>query len=141
MAALVADDFYLIVNSVNMSSFASEITTDFTREELDETTFGDDTKFMRPGLKSWSINVTFFQNYAGSTVDPTIWPLIDNGTAFAVELRPTSGAVSTTNPKYTSAVAYAFSYSNPVGGSIGQMATVQITIKPGKGGDFVRATA
>lgn len=141
MPTLAALDLYLTINTVDLRDHSTEINLNMSRDELEETTFGDTTKGFKPGLKDWELSVTMFQDYAASKVDATIWPLIDNGTSFAIELRPVNNTVSTTNPKYTSTTAYAFSYSNPVGGTIGQMASTQIKIKPGKGGNLVRGTS
>ena len=71
------------------------------------------------GLRSGSLAVEFFQDYAASAIDSIIWPLL--GTVVAFEVRPTTAVVGTSNPKYTGSVL--INKWGAVEGSVGDTAT------------------
>jgi hypothetical protein len=79
--------------------------------------------------------LTFNQDYATSTVDATLWPLL--GSNATVVIKPTSTAVSASNPSYTVPVSV-IDYT-PVSGQIGDLATFSITLPTN--GAVSRATA
>ena len=136
MAIFSATDYQVTVNGVDFSDHLSsvELTTDV--EEQDDTTFGTNGwRSRRGGLKNGSITLNFFQDFAASEVDATLWPLL--GTATTVVVKPTSDAVSATNPSYTGSFLVA-GYS-PVNGTVGDLATTSVTWPAA--GAITRATA
>ncbi len=103
MANFAFIDCYLLLNAVNMSTMAKKVTLKTMAADLDNTAFGGGGYHSRlGGLKDWSVDVEWNQDYAASQVDPLIFPLL--GTVTTIEIRPTSGARSTTNPAYTGSV-------------------------------------
>ncbi|MES2866730.1 MAG: hypothetical protein V4703_08210, partial [Actinomycetota bacterium] len=56
---------------------------------------------------------------AAGEVDATLWPLAIAYTTFAVAIKPTSAAISATNPEYQLATGHLLSYS-PMDGKIGE---------------------
>jgi hypothetical protein len=135
MAKFVFTDAYLTINGVDLSDHVAEVTLNHSAEMKDVTAMGDSTHVRLGGLKDWSLDVSFRQDFAAASVDATLFPLV--GTTFAIELRPTSGAVSSTNPKYTG-TGILESYS-PLGGSVGDEAGAAVTIQAA--GDLSRATS
>jgi hypothetical protein len=135
MATLVLTDADVVINSVNLSSAVRSVTVNYSAELQDETAMGDDTRIRLGGLKDWSMDMEFNQDFAAANVDATLFPLV--GTTFAVEVKPTSGAVSATNPKYTG-TGILESYP-PLGNAVGDLATTSITIQ--SAGTLTRATA
>jgi hypothetical protein len=89
------------------------------------------------GLKDWSASIDFAQDYAAAQVDATMFPLV--GSTFAVEIRPTSGARSATNPAYTG-TGILESYQ-PIGGSVGDEATTTVSIQGANGSALQRQTS
>jgi hypothetical protein len=75
------------------------------------------------GLKEGSLTLTFNQDYATSTVDATLWPLL--GTNATVVIKPSSTAVSANNPAYT-AICSVIDLT-PVSGQIGDLSTFSVT--------------
>lgn len=140
MASEVFFNAYISLNAVVLSNNSNKVTITHSREELEDNTFGDTSKFYKPGLRNSEVTIEFYQDFADGEVDPTIWPLIDGDTAVPFEIRPKSSAVSTTNPKWTSSAAFVMSY-NPVDGSHGTMLMTGIKLKMAKGGALTRATS
>ena len=125
MANMVLRDAYVSLNSVNLSSLVRQVTLSYSAELQDDTAMGDTARSRIGGLKDWSLQIEFFQDYASNLVDQTLFSLV--GSTFAVEVRPTSSAASATNPKFTG-TGILESYQ-PVGGTVGEnlMAPVSIS--------------
>lgn len=138
MATLIYTDAYLVVNSVNLSGWCRSLTINYEAEMLDDTTFGTTgTRSNRPGLKNWSMDTEFLQDFDAGAVDATLFSLI-GAVPFPIEARPTSAAVSATNPSY-SGEAVLESYP-PLTGEVGALGTVSATFRSGGGSALVRAT-
>lgn len=135
MAKFVLTDASLVINSVDLSDHVRSVTLNYEAELQDDTTMGDDTRTNLGGLKNWSMDVEFTQDYAASNVDATLFPIV--GSAVTVVLKPTSGSVSATNPSYSgTGVIGSFS---PIGNSVGDLAVAPTTIAAA--GTLTRATS
>ncbi|KKK73578.1 hypothetical protein LCGC14_2892420 [marine sediment metagenome] len=134
MAAFVFKDAVLVVNSVDLTAFTQSVTLNYSAELQDASVMGIDTRINLAGLKDWSIDVTFVQDFASAAVDATLFALV-GAAAFPVTLKPTSGAISTTNPEFQG-TAVLGTY-NPFGGTVGDLAAATVTFNPG-GGNLVR---
>jgi hypothetical protein len=139
MATLIYTDAYLSVNAVVLSSWCRSLTINYEAEMLDDTTFGTTgTRSNRPGLKNWSMEAEFLQDFAAGAVDATLFGLI-GAVPFPIEARPTSAVVSATNPKYTgNAVLETYP---PLTGEVGALGTVSATFRSGGGSALTRAVA
>lgn len=127
MANIALTDAYISIAANVMSSNGNSVNINYSVATHDDTAFGDTTKSNMAGLKDWSMDVEFHQDYAASAVDSILFPLV--GTAVAIEVRPTSSAVGASNPKYT-CTGLITSY-NPIGGKVGDKAGCKISIVPG----------
>lgn len=136
MAAFVYKDARLEVNSVNLSDHVRQVTLQYEADEQDKTAMGDNSKKRLAGLKNWQITVEFNQDFAAANVDATLFSLV-GAAAFPIKLRPTTSAISATNPEYQGN-AILTSYQ-PLGGSVGDIAVAPITLMGD--GDLTRATA
>ena len=135
MASVVLTDAYISIGGNVLSSRGISVALDYSAELLDETAFGDTTRTRLGGLKDWTLTLSMHEDYAASQLDSILFPLV--GTLVALELRPTSGAVSTSNPKYTGNGVFG-SYPALVGG-VGEL--VKTDIKFEAAGTLTRATA
>jgi hypothetical protein len=124
MATLVYTNAKLEINGTDMSAHASEVSLNYASEMQDETAMGDDTRINKGGIKTWSIDVTFHQDFAASAVDQTLFSLV--GTTVCVEIRPQNICSTAINPTY-SAIGVIESY-NPVGGAVGALLDAPTTI-------------
>jgi hypothetical protein len=125
MAIFVATDFSVSINgSTALSSYLTQVELKTTANDITTTTFGNTWVTRVAGLKEGSLTLQFNQDYAASAVDATLWPLL--GTNATVAIRPTSSAISSSNPSYT-AVVVVTDYT-PVSGQIGDLSTLSITL-------------
>ena len=138
MAKQVLKDAYIVVNGTNLSDHVSSVTLEDTADEVEFTGFGGDYREYGQGLKTASITLEVFQDFAAGQVDSVMEPLYRQGGTFTVEVRPTSSTVTATNPKYTM-VGRLFSYS-PLQGAVGDANTTSVTIQNGGTAGLIRGT-
>jgi hypothetical protein len=128
MAKTILKDVTISVNGVAIADHASAVSGDTSAEEVDVTCFGTAgwREFMQ-GLKDGQFTVTFFQDFAAGSVHATLQPLFASGSSFPLAIKPTSAAISATNPEIQM-TARLFSYS-PVSGSVGEASTTEATFR------------
>jgi hypothetical protein len=100
-----------------------------SREALDSTSFGNTGRQFVGGLTNVTVTATLLMEYSstpGTYVDLTA--LV--GTNVYVAVKPTSGAISTTNPEFQITGGYLESL-DVINGSVGELSTVEITITGG----------
>ena len=136
MAVQVFTNAFVSVGGVDLSDHVTSVTIEHSADEVDTTAMSSTGyKSVTGGLKSWSIQLAFQQDYAAASVDATLYPLL--GSTAAIVVKPVAAAVSTTNPSF-SGTALVTSYS-PVSAGVGELATTSITW-PGSGA-ITRAVA
>ncbi|MGH7536938.1 MAG: radical SAM protein [Gemmatimonadales bacterium] len=115
---------FVLIATVDLSAHVQEAGLTYEAEAIDQSTMGVGTRAMIGGLKNWSCEATFAQDFAAAQVDVTLFPLV--GTIVAVEFRPTNAARSTTNPAYTGN-ALVTKY-NPLTGRVGELMTCAVSL-------------
>lgn len=126
MAKMVLTDASATINVVDLSAWVRSITIDYGAEIVENTTMASTTKTKLAGVKDWSVSIEFTQDYAAAAVDKTLFALV-GAAPFAVIFKPTSAAVSATNPSYT---GNALLESNPpMSGSHGAGHVVSVTLQ------------
>ena len=135
MAKFVATDHKITINGTNFSDSLQSVDLTIQADEVDTTTFGGAWKTVTGGLRSGSLTLNFYQDFAGASVDATLWPLLN--TAATVVITPTSSTVSATNPTYT-AICLVSQYQ-PFASTVGDLATLSVTWPTS--GTVTRATA
>jgi hypothetical protein len=111
---------FISVNGVQLSDHAREISLDIVSAELPADVMGTQTASVRAGLQSWTVAVTFLQDFAAASVDNVLYSAGGQAghTPFNIEVGPNSVlSVSATNPRY-SGLAVLASYK-PFGGAHG----------------------
>jgi len=136
LPVMVLKNAYVSVNSVDLSDHVTSVTINYSAEILEKTAMGASSKQRIAGLKDFSVDLEFNQDFAAGEVDATLFPLV-GAAAFPIEIRPDAGVVGTANPKYTGN-GLLESYS-PLDGSVGELATTSTTIQGD--GDLARATS
>lgn len=134
MAVLALTDASITINSVALSSKANSVTLTYEIDSVEATAFGTNHIFIG-GLQNNSVEVALMQDYAASQTEATIYPLV--GTTTTVVIKPTSGAVSATNPSYTITGTYLASHT-PVAGGVGELAMTTLSFT---GGTITKAVA
>lgn len=139
MAKIVLRDASITVNGVNLSDHCSEVEINSEFDDAETTSFGSTYKQYAQGMGDATISLTFYQDFAAASVDATFWPISQSGAAVPVVVKPTSGAVSATNPSYTMQ-GILFNYS-PLAGEVGEPSSTETEFKNGSAAGLVRATA
>ena len=134
MAVLSLTDASITINSVALSSKANSVTVNYEIDSVEATGFGSGGHVFIGGLQNNSVEIALMQDFASSQTEATIYPLV--GTNTTVVIKPTSGAVSATNPSYT-ITAFLASHT-PVAGGVGELAMTTLTLT---GGTITKAVA
>ena len=135
MAKIVLTDADISINSVSLSDHANSVTINYEVDSVEVTAFGDSGHNFTGGLQNLSVEVALMQDYAASSVEATIYPLV--GTTTTLVIKPLSDAVSTTNPSYTITGAFLASHT-PVAGAVGELSMTTLTFT---GGTIAKATS
>jgi len=140
MAELCFKDAYVLVGTTtaptNLSDHVRSVTINYAAEMLDKTAMTDDSRSRLAGLKDWSVTIEFNQDYATGSVDATLFDMVGSS-ATRVLVKPTTAIVGAGNPRfYGNALLESYP---PVGGSVGDLATVSVTFQGD--GDLTRSVA
>ena len=140
MAKYLLTDGYVEINGTDLSDHAHTLDTPQEKERVDVSGFNSaGTKEYLPGSKEESATIGFRQDFASSKVHAVCEPLFRNNTTFGFSIRPTSGAVSATNPRFWG-TASLFAY-NGLSGEISNPGEVSIELRPATSTGFVWATS
>lgn len=128
---------YLAVNGVDLSDHAESISLNTGAVTLSNSAMGDEYEYQRAGLLNWSVEATFYQDFAAGSVDATLWPLYSGRQTFALVLRADSGLIGTANPQWSGDV-FISSYQ-PAQGAHGDNLMSPVTFSPAS--DLLRSTS
>ena len=127
------------INSVDLQDQCTSATVNYVLEQLETTAFGDTARKFGgsavTSLQNNSVEVTLYQSYVASETEATIYSLV--GIQTTLVIKPTSAAVSATNPSYTLTGAYLESHT-PINASLGELSTLTLTFN---GGVLTKATS
>ena len=129
----------LTINSVDLQDQCTSAVINYVLEQLETTSFGDTARKFGAStvtsLQNNTIEVELYQSYAASETEATIFGLV--GIQTTLVLKPSSAAVSATNPSYTLTGAY-LSAHTPINASLGELSTLTLTFA---GGALTKATS
>ena len=124
MARLVLTNAYITVNGVNLSDHIASVTLTTNRDVVETTAFSSTAARTRiGGLADNSVTPEFHQDYATSSVEATIYPLL--GSTTSVVVKPNGATTATDNPSYTFSALV--SEWTPLNGAVGELATASVT--------------
>ena len=114
-----------VINAIDLSAHVTGIEMEGeTQTVVDGPCMGHLVEKKLPVIKRGNIRVRFKQDFAAALVHATLFPLWNGKTAHNVFLRPTSGAISATNPDMTATGAYLVRYQ-PIKGNFGDVPEVE----------------
>jgi hypothetical protein len=137
MARIVLTDAYVKLNNVDLSDHIASIEIAQSFDAVETTAFGNSARTRVGGLEDSSITLSFHQDFAATSVDATIAPLVGGTAAFEIRAVGTATAVSATNPKWTGTVLV--TEWSPLSGAVGELSTADVTWPVS--GPVVRGTA
>ena len=123
MAKFAATDFDITIGGTDFSDSLAAVTLDISREQLEITAFGDSARRYIGGLQDSSVTLSFHQDFASGSVDSTVFSNL--GGTVAIVVKPTSAAVSATNPSYSFNALVV--QSTPFSSNVGDLATMDVT--------------
>jgi hypothetical protein len=139
MAKTILTDAFILINGVNLSDHGSHVEINSEKDTQDVTSFGASSKTYLLGLGDGTMAFTFLQDFAAGSVDATLQPIHAAGSSVVIEVRPTSGARSTTNPAYVMTGVLP-SYA-PLNGDVGDASTIDCEFQNAAQTGIVRATS
>ncbi len=135
MAVLVLTDASITINSVALGDHSNTVTLNYEKDSVEVTAFGMTGHKFTGGLQNNSLDIDLMQDFAAANVEATIFPLV--GTQTTVVIKPTSDAVSATNPSYTLTDTFLAAHT-PVAGTVGELAMTSLSFT---GGVLTKATS
>lgn len=129
MARFANTDIYVEVDGHDLSSWAFSVDTPSERERLDASGFNSTgAKTFLAGAKEDSVTVQFRQDFASGGPHDVLSDIYQNQSTVTLEIRPTSGAVSSTNPALQGNVQL-LSY-NGLSGDLNSVSEFSVTFTP-----------
>jgi len=125
MARIVLTDVGVLINNVDLSDHVASVEISQNFDEVETTAFGDGGRTRVAGLEDSSITLSFHQDFATSSVDATIAPLVGGTASFNIGPFGTAEAASGTAPRYTGTCL--ITEWTPLNGAVGDLSTVDVT--------------
>ena len=125
MARIVLTDVGVLINNVDLSDHIASVEISQNFDEVETTAFGDGGRTRVAGLEDSSITLSFHQDFATSSVDATIAPLVGGTASFDIGPLGTAVAASGTAPRYTGTVL--ITEWSPLNGAVGDLSTADVT--------------
>jgi hypothetical protein len=135
MAIGAATDWKVVVNNVNLSSWAHNVSIDDTREKLDASTFNpNNNKTYIPGQRDQTVTIQFRNDRASGGPFQTILPLYTGGSAFPFFVQGDSDAgTSSTNQIFGGTASC---YGFPLEASLNEIEELEIEFSPASNSVF-----
>ena len=124
MAVFALINAYVTINAVDLSDHCRAVTINTEADALDSTAFGDTWREYTGGLKQGTVAFEFLDDFASSSVDSTLFSILNTGTNVAVAVKPVNTTISATNPEYQFNIT---PNAYNMGGSLGEMAMKSLT--------------
>jgi len=100
MATVVITDGVVTAGGTTISTHVSRAVWEYGAESQDETAFGDTTRIMKGGLKTWSITLEGNNDYAGATGPNAVF-FSAVGSTMVITTKQSTSATAVTNPLYS----------------------------------------
>lgn len=117
---------YIALGGVNLTDHCRTFSLTQNAEEIDMTTFGDETRQFQGGYKNWALTAEFDQDFAAGSVHATLSTLLGSTLSVACRWHSTL-AVGSTNPQFSGGGAL-LEYA-PLDGSAGERLLVNVSIR------------
>jgi len=123
MAIFMNNNVVVILGGTTISDHVSSVTLNREVDAVEITAMSDTDHVFLKGLKSDSVSLEFFNDFAASSVNSLIDDAI--GTYLNLKLIPVSGTVTSTNPSYT--MSCFIQQWQPISGTPQDVATASVT--------------
>src|SRR5262245_25514890 len=135
MAKGAATEWKVMVNNVNLSSWAHSVSVDDTRDQLDVSGFNvNNTREYVPGLRDQTVTVEFRQDFASGGPHQTLEPLYRGGSVFPFFVQKSlSAGTSASNPLYGGTASL---YAYPPEAALNEVEELTIEFRPASNSAF-----
>jgi len=128
MARIVLTNVEVTIGAVDLSNHIASVTLGSTYDVVETTAFAGGNvpaaaKTRQAGLVDNSVTFEFHQDFAASSVEATVYPLL--GTVVACTVKPLDAAIAADNPSYQFNAL--ISEWTPLNGAVGELATASVT--------------
>lgn len=123
----------------DLTNHVKSVTINQTFDTVETTAMNASNKSYAVGLQDASVDIEFYQDYAASSVDQTLSPLLGVSAGATLIIQTSGSTVNTTNPRYMGLMAL-YSYT-PLDSSVGDASMTKVTFKPASGQTFARLTS
>lgn len=128
MAVTVLWDAHVSLDAVNVSNRVKSVALPMSIAELDATLMGSETEIKEPGLKSFSAEITFLNDFSVGDLDEDIFALWDGRTKFAIAIRKSdTDAIGTSNPEYQF-TGFITAWNPTDGATVGELAGATLSL-------------
>lgn len=118
MGSIVLKNARVELNGTAFNAKSVSINIDIP--ELEGTDFASGGwKEIAAGIRSWSADVQLKADFADNALDELVWAIIAGEAAVPLKVRPTSAAISASNPEFQGSVILT---SYKIGGAVGEVA-------------------
>lgn len=114
--------------AVDLSDFCKSATLTRQADALESSSMASRDRFYQPGMNSNAFTVTFNQSYETAEVYASLFNLV--GTQCYVSCKPTSAAISATNPEFQIVDTY-FEAMDVLAANLGELGEVEISFQGG----------
>lgn len=127
MAVFVLTDASVTINTVDLSSYVTNVTFTYEKDQVETTAMGATGHVYTGGLQNLSVALEMNQDLAAGKVFDTIWSAVGSGSNTLVVK-----SLSTGTPNPTLTVSNSFLPSAPmVQGAVGDLAKTSVTFVGG----------
>lgn len=130
-----ADNWKVVVNNVDLSSWAFDVAVDDSRDKLDITAFNaNKARAFVPGLRDQTVTIQFRNDRSSGGPHATMEPLYRGGSAFPFYVLPDAAlGTSATNPLYGGSASL---YSFPTQATLNEVEDIEIEFSPASNAAF-----
>lgn len=140
MAKFSATDVSIVVDGLDISDWAFSIDVPDSKEQIDVSGFNPTgSREFVPGTRDQSVQIGVLQDFGASLIHQKLNALYTGNSAFVFTVKPTSGSVSATNPKF-SGTAQLYEYDG-LNAQLNARAEITATLRPASGAVWAWATA
>ena len=137
MSKSIATRWKVVVNGVDLSVYADDVSTNSEKDQVDVSGFGGAKEYL-PGTQDDTLEVEFFFGQGSNEPHRVMYPLYSGGSQFPVYvLADSTAGTSSTNQLFGGSASI---YTYPVKASLNDPAKYTVTFKPAPLSSFTWGT-
>jgi len=127
MAVFVLTDASVTLNTVDISSYVTQVSFTYEKDSIEVTAMGNSGHLFTGGLQNLSVSLDVMNDQAAAKTLETLWSATGSGTNTLVIKNLSTGSP---NPVFTISNAF-LAASTPVNGAVGELAMQSVVFTGG----------